>query len=94
MYLSSQSPFWICGNGINRVRTKRDLIRKTPMLEEIFPVHRGRVFALDSNTSTGEAMPWEDSSLDKPDVVLADFISVLHPSILPGYKPVFIRELQ
>ncbi len=93
MYISSQSSVWICANGINRVRTKRDLIRKTPMLDELFPVHRGRVFALDSNRSTGEAMPWLDSSLDKPDVVLADFISVLHPAILPGYKPSFIREL-
>ena len=94
VYLSSQSGIWICGNGINRVRTKRDLIRKTPMLEDLFAVRGGRVFALDSNSSTGEAMPWVDSSLDKPDVVLADFISVLHPELLPGYNPYFIRELR
>ena len=64
------------------------------MMENIFPVRSGRVFALESNRSSGEAMPWLDSSLDKPDVVLADFISVLHPELLPGYKPLFIRELQ
>jgi iron complex transport system substrate-binding protein len=93
MDLSSRSVFWICGNGLNRVRSKRELIRKIPMMENLFPVHSGRVFALDSNRSRGEAIPYVDSSLDKPDVLLADFISVLHPDLLPGYKPVFIREL-
>ena len=93
VYLSSRSSFWICGNGLNRVQSKRELIRKIPMMENLFAVHSGRVFALDSNRSKGEAISYVDSSLDKPDVVLSDLISVLHPELLHGYKPYFIREL-
>jgi hypothetical protein len=39
-------------------------------------------------------MPYSDQSLDKPEIVLADFVSALHPDLLPGHRPVFLRKLQ
>lgn len=37
--------------------------------------------------------PYSDQSLDKPHVVLADLISVLHPELLPDYKRQYLRRL-
>lgn len=91
--LSSNTTIWIATNGLNWIPSKRELLRRLPMLENIFPVYGGSTFSLDSNTASGEALPFVDSSLDKPDVLLADVISVLHPELLPGYQPVFIRKL-
>ena len=93
MQLAYGASFWIGSNGLNRVPSKCDLIRGTPMLEHLSAVRIGHVFALDSNMLKSEALPFADGSLDKPDVLLSDFVSVLHPGLLPGYRPVFIREL-
>jgi hypothetical protein len=64
-----------------------------PLFAGLFTIERGRVYALDSGAGKGEAIPAGDSSLSQPEKMLADFVSVLHPELLPDYRPVFIREL-
>ena len=94
VYESERSPVWIAHNGMNRVPSKAALLRKIRLFSGLFTIQHGRVYALDSGAGDGEAFPSTDSSLNQPEKLLADFISVLHPELLPGYRPVFIRELQ
>jgi iron complex transport system substrate-binding protein len=93
VYESGRAPIWIAHNGISRIPSKAALLRKMPLFATLFTVERGRVYTLDSGAGPGEAIPAADSSLDRPETMLADFISVIHPELLPGYRPVFIREL-
>jgi iron complex transport system substrate-binding protein len=93
VYESGRAPVWISHNGISRIPSKAALIRKMPLFAGLFTLQRGHVYALDSGAGNGEAIPAADSSLNQPEKMLADFISVLHPELLPGYRPVFIREL-
>ena len=93
VYESGRTPIWISHNGIARIPSKAALLRKLPLFASLFTLQRGRVFALDSGAGDGEAMPASDSSLDQPEKMLADFVSVFHAELLPGYQPVFIREL-
>jgi iron complex transport system substrate-binding protein len=85
---------WIGGNGVNRISTRQELIRNDPRLAFFAPMEHGDVFAGDRGLDKRRAMPYSDQSLDKPDVVLADFVSALHPDLLPGYQPVFLRKLK
>jgi len=84
---------WVGGNGVNRVSNRRDLIHNDPHLAFFAPVERGDVFATDRGIDKRHVMPYSDQSLDKPDVVLADFAGALHPDLLPGRTPVFLRKL-
>jgi iron complex transport system substrate-binding protein len=46
----------------------------------------------------GSSIPWRypssDQSLDKPHILLADLISVLHPELLPGHARVYLQHLE
>jgi iron complex transport system substrate-binding protein len=91
---SLDTAVWLGGNGVSRLTSRRDLIRNDPRLAFFSPVEHGTVFAQDRGIDKRRAMPVSDQSLDKPDVVLADFVSALHPELLPDHKPVFLRKLQ
>jgi iron complex transport system substrate-binding protein len=93
VYESERSPIWIAHNGMSRIPSKAALLRKMELFSGLFTIQHGRVYALDSGAGDGEAIPAADSSLNQPEKMLADFISVLHPDLLPGYRPVFMREL-
>jgi iron complex transport system substrate-binding protein len=93
VYRSERAPIWISHNGITRIPSKAALLRQMPLFAGLFTIGRGRVYALDSGAGEGEAVPAGDSSLSQPEKMLADFVSVLHPELLPDYRPVFIREL-
>jgi iron complex transport system substrate-binding protein len=86
---------WIGMNGVNRVKRSSDLVRNAPQVAELGPIRTGgAVYAMDRHMNTARFFPYGNESLDKPDVVLADFVSVLHPELLPGYQPMFIRRLE
>ena len=42
-----------------------------------------------SNTSD-----WYATAIVRPDTVLADLVKLIHPELLPGYKPVFMDVFQ
>jgi iron complex transport system substrate-binding protein len=88
------SRVWVGLNGVNRVKAKRDLVSRAPQVAELGPVRAGDVYAMDLQMNAARYFPFTSESLDKPDVLLADLISVLHPELLPGYTPTFIRKLQ
>jgi iron complex transport system substrate-binding protein len=90
---SFASKIWLGMNGVVRVKTKRDLVRNAPQVAELGPVRAGDVYAVDLNMNHERFFPYSDQSLDKPDVMLGDLVSILHPELLPGYRRTFIRRL-
>jgi iron complex transport system substrate-binding protein len=86
--------FWVAPNYISRVASRREMVRSDARLAFFTPVERDGVHAQDRGRDKRGASPAADQSLDKPDVVLADFIRALHPGLLDDSNPVFFRKLR
>ncbi len=56
-----------------------------------FKTHQIYTFGLTKGV-TGGSLYYEEATL-KPNIVLRDLIKVLHPELLPNYKPYFLRKL-
>lgn len=79
--------------GFARIPDRQRLISSDARLAFFTPVQSGGVHASDVGIDPRGATPYASGSLDKPDVVLADIISSLHPELLPTHQPVFYRRL-
>lgn len=69
------------------------LRRQSPALAWLRPVTLGNVFNSGCGLPPFAPMPYHDQSLDKPDVVLADLLHLLHPGLLPEYRPMYFERL-
>lgn len=58
------------------------------------PVKENRVHGWVGGSSIPWRYPSGDQALDKPHVLLADLMSVLHPELLPDYTRVYLRPLE
>jgi iron complex transport system substrate-binding protein len=57
------------------------------------PVKLGKVYNFNKKMLPTGANDFWESAVVRPDILLKDVISVLHPEILPDYEPVYIDRL-
>ena len=69
------------------------LIARDRRLAWFRPVAGRRVYAFDRNADAQRRIPYANQSLDKPDVLLADTIKMLHPELLPNHEFQFLRAV-
>lgn len=63
-------------------------------LEEIPAWTAGRTWHVQGRSDPARgAFDWNETPLVRPDLVLADLISVLHPEALPGHEPLFLAPV-
>jgi iron complex transport system substrate-binding protein len=84
---------WLGTTGVNRVTSRRAMIERDARLAFFTPVAKDGVHAGNRGMDDRHAQPYNDQSMDKPGVVLADVVSALHPELLPGYKSIFFQKL-
>lgn len=53
----------------------------------------GRVYNFNKRLLPSSANDFWESAVARPDLVLADVISILHPELLPDWKPVYASQL-
>jgi ABC-type Fe3+-hydroxamate transport system, periplasmic component len=58
------------------------------------PAKRGEVYNTNKRKLPSGANDFWESAIARPDLLLSDFISVLHPEILPNYETVYIEKLK
>jgi len=73
--------------------TRAALAGKNPVMPHLRAFSQNQIWSPDKNTQLHRKTPWQDQSLDHPDVVLADLIFVLHPERMPNYEPYYFRRL-
>jgi iron complex transport system substrate-binding protein len=73
--------------------TRKALAAKNPVMPHLKAFSSDQIWSPDHNTKVHRRPPWQDQSLDYPDVVLKDMIAVLHPELLPDYEPYYLRKL-
>jgi iron complex transport system substrate-binding protein len=74
-------------------RSLDDAVRADPRMADFRAFREDRIYNNDRRMNDqGGNDYWESGSL-RPDRVLADFIWILHPDLLPDHEPVFHRRL-
>ena len=58
------------------------------------PAKRGEVYNTNKRKLPSGANDFWESAIARPDLLLSDFISVLHSEILPDYETVYIEKLK
>jgi iron complex transport system substrate-binding protein len=89
-----QSPtrFWISRS--YSATTRRQLAALNPTMSSFSSFRADGIYSPDKNVRSHRRSPWQDHSLDHPDVVLADLMRILHPELLPTYDPFYIRKVE
>ena len=57
------------------------------------PFHEDRVFNNNARTTESGGSDFHESGTLRPDLILADLISILHPELLPGHRLHYYRKL-
>jgi iron complex transport system substrate-binding protein len=71
-----------------------DILFLDQRLGALEAVRGGRVFNNDARLSAGGGNDYWESGTVRPDLVLADLISVFHPDLLPDHSFVYYRKLK
>lgn len=83
---------WI-GSFATGAASMAELRRDRPRLAWLRPVRGGRVWWLDRGRTDTASAAWTDQGMTEPQDALADLIAVLHPELLPGHTPRFLRRI-
>jgi iron complex transport system substrate-binding protein len=84
---------WFAGFGVVRTKSIEQLMARHARLRHLPPVEQREVYGSDAGITPRGASPYTDQSLDKPDVLLADVMKMLHPDLVPDHRFVFFRKL-
>ncbi len=90
---ASATGHWLASWGAHLVPDLATLVGRDTRLTHFRPVEMTQVHVSDRGPRNTRLIPYQDQSLDKPDIVLADLIKILHPELLPDHEPVFFRKL-
>lgn len=89
----ADAPVWLGTLGGRADR--QALVAANPLHGWFRATHTGQVHAWDRDYTGAWAHPYQDQSMSRPDVLLAEALSVLHPDLLPAppASPQFLRQL-
>jgi iron complex transport system substrate-binding protein len=83
--------FWL---NIGDVQTKNEMAARDERFTAFLPFRTGKMYDSDKRINdTGNNDYWESGAV-RPDVILADLISILHPDLLPGHELVYYKQIQ
>lgn len=71
-----------------------DLIKADTKHKLFKPVSLGQVYNFNKRLLPSTANDFWESAIGRPDLLLSDVISILHPELLPGYETVYANKLK
>ncbi len=71
----------------------RDIVSADPRLAALAPFQNGEVYHYSVRERPDGANDFWESGAARPDQVLADLISIFHPSVLPEHQRVYYRNV-
>jgi len=71
-----------------------DLIKADSKHALFHPVKTGQVYNFNKRLLPSTANDFWESAVARPDLLLSDVISILHPELLPGYQTVYAEKLK
>ncbi|MDQ3000331.1 MAG: ABC transporter substrate-binding protein [Fibrobacterota bacterium] len=70
-----------------------DAVKQDPRNALFKAFREGRVYTNDAIRCEGGGRDFYETGASRPDWILADLISILHPDLLPGHQPRWYRKL-
>lgn len=89
--LASEAEFWL---DVGAAASLDDLRVACPKFIDTPPVVNGRVWNNNRRTNPAGGNDYYESAVVRPDVVLRDLVSILHPELEPEWEPVYYRRLE
>lgn len=72
----------------------KELINSDAKHKLFKPVLSGQVYNFNKRLLPSTANDFWESAIARPDLLLSDVISILHPELLPGYETVYANKLK
>lgn len=86
-----KAEFWL---NIGFVDSKAEIASKDQRYTSFKPYVTGNTYNNTARTNDLGSNDYWESGFVRPEVVLADMISILHPELLPGYHLVYYKQLK
>ncbi|NMH28136.1 ABC transporter substrate-binding protein [Flavobacterium silvaticum] len=88
---ASGADFWI---GPGQFTSLSQLISENPDYGAFKSYKQKNVFSFSVKKGETGGVLYYELAPNRPDLVLKDLVSILHPELLPNYKPVFFEKLK
>ncbi|MEM9339996.1 MAG: ABC transporter substrate-binding protein [Bacteroidota bacterium] len=88
---SSKADYWL---GVSTVKSKKELSGLDVRYESFAPYIQDRVYNYNKKLGPKGGIDFFESGYARPDLVLADLISIIHPQLLPGYETFYFQQLK
>jgi len=83
--------YWINPGAANNIN---DIIGSDERLKDFLPIQDSKVFNYTNRIVRGSANDYWESAMTQPHFVLADFIKILHPELLPDHELFYYKQLK
>jgi iron complex transport system substrate-binding protein len=74
--------------------TRRDVIAEDARYARMLPFKNQRMWGNDKRVNATGGSDYFETAVVRPDLVLADLISVLHPQLLPNHTTIWYRQIK
>lgn len=88
---AKDADFWI---GPGQYTTLAEMEKDTPHHTRFAPYKNKTIYSFSAKKGKTGGLLYYELAPNRPDLVLKDLVSILHPELLPGYRPVFFEKLQ
>lgn len=88
---AQNADFWI---GTSTFNTKEEMLGSESRYAEFAPFKEDQVFNYSKRRSPTGGYDFFESAYARPDLVLSDLISIVHPELLPDYETVYFEKLK
>ncbi len=85
-----KTDFWIGTGGFS---SKNAIEESDPRYANFYAFEKGDVYNYHGRIGATGGFEYLELGGARPDLVLADFIKILHPGLLPDYQPYFFKKL-
>ncbi len=83
--------FWI---GPSQFTSYKDMLAASKHYQQFDAFKNKKVFTFSSTRGATGGLLYYELAPQRPDLVLKDLISILHPPLLPDHQPVFFKPLE
>jgi iron complex transport system substrate-binding protein len=80
--------------GISTFNTKEELISQDTRYGEFDAFQQDKIFTYSKRINPTGGYDYFETGYARPDLILADFISIFHPEILPDYDTYYYQKVE
>lgn len=87
---TNKADYWI---NLGSVHSKSEILSLDVKLKMLKPFVKGNLYNNNARENINGGNDYWESGTIKPNIILKDLISIFHPEVLPGYKPLFYKKI-